>query len=107
MEIFQTPEEQKQEVLRLSEERESRLERGRLSKEFLNSEFLGKFLLPFIETERLGSYPDPTDDDWQNRYIVAYSRDKVYSNFLSTVQSWSKEAETITSEDEQPEKKIV
>lgn len=107
MEIFQTDKEREQTVKQLEEQRSLRKQRGLLAKEFLQSEFLLQFLLPDIEAERMGAYPKPTEENWQEKYTYAYAKDEVYSGFMKKLQMWSKEAEEIVAKEEEIPKTIV
>lgn len=55
----------------------------------------------------MGAYPKPYEEGWEDKYRAAFARDEVYSLFLSKIQAWVKEGETIESEDTQPVKTIV
>jgi len=60
-----------------------------------------------MEKERMGAYPKPDVPDWENKYRYAFAKDDVYSLLMSRIQAWSKEAEDIATQEEQPVKTIV
>lgn len=107
MEIFQTDNQMQEQVKALEAQRSLRKQRGLLAKEFLQSEFLTQFLLPDIESERMGAYPKPDEAGWEDKYRFAFAKDEVYSGFLKRIQAWSKEAEEITAKEEEIPKSIV
>lgn len=78
-----------------------------MAKEFLQSDFLLKFLLSEIEERRMESYPKPDASGWEDKYRYAFSKDEAYSSLLKTVQQWSNEAEDIAAAEKSPIKTIV
>jgi hypothetical protein len=78
-----------------------------LAKEFLQSEFLKEFLLLDMEKDRMGAYPKPDDERWEDKYRYAYARDTVYSDLMTKIQSWAKESESIEKEEIEITKTIV
>ena len=107
MEIFQTDRQLKQTAEQLEAQRSLRKHRGSLAKEFLQSEFLTKFLLPDIEEERFSPYPKPDHDGWQVEYSYAHAKNEVYAGFMQKIQSWAKEGEAIEQKEAEIPKTIV
>ncbi len=107
MEIFQTQEQLLQTTKALEESRSLRKHRGLLAKEFLQSEFLTKFLLPDIETERFSPYPKPDHEGWQAEYGYAHAKNEVYAGFMQKMQAWAKEGEVIEQKETEIPKTIV
>lgn len=90
----------------MEESRLLRKERGTLAKDFLQSEFLLRFLMPEIESQRMGAYPKPDSPDWEIAYRFAFAKDEVFTNFMQTIQAWVSEAEQIKKQDEDTVKSI-
>lgn len=70
-------------------------ERGRLAKEFLESEFFQKFLLPYIYADKNQEYPSPTVVGWEEKYRFAFAKDQAYSELLQTIKGWWEQAKTL------------
>lgn len=91
----------------MDKQEQIRRERGLLAKDFLRSDFFVKFLLPYVEKERIGSYPNPTDTDWENKYRYAYAKDEVFTALFTSFRNWEKEAEDILKKEKYGTKDII
>ena len=100
-------EEKKEDLIELTESEKLRVERGLKAKEFLESEFFRKFMLPAIEKKRISEYPKPTGKGWEDKYRLAYAKDEVYTELLSDIQAWTKEAEALKEKEGKPTKDIM
>ena len=94
-------------LIQLSDQEQIRKERGLRAKEFMQGEFFLKFLLPFIEQERMGEYPNPSETGWEEKYRLAYAKDSVYAKLIGDIQSWSKEYEDLHKKERTVKKDII
>ena len=99
--------EKKEDLVELSEHEKGRKERGLKAKEFLQSEFFTKYLLPFIDKTRFSEYPDPGETGWEDKYRVAFAKDFVFTKFLQDIQSWTKEYEDLANKEGKVKKDII
>lgn len=93
--------------MKLTEKELIRKERGALAKEFLEGKFFQKFLLPYLDKERLTNYPKPDHDRWEEEYRYAYAKDEVFTKFLQTIKSWVSELKMLEAKESQEKKDIV
>jgi hypothetical protein len=91
----------------ITQEEKVRKERGKLAREFLQSELFQKYLLVFMEQKRLSGYPRPDEKGWEEKYRMAFARDEVYTELVQAVQSWEQEAKDIESKEEEEEKDVI
>ena len=90
-----------------SKEQLWRKERGQKAKEFLQCEFFTRFLLPYVERERLGGYPNPSEEGWENKYRMAFAKDEVFTHLFTSIKSWQNEFEAILKEEKEVKKDII
>jgi hypothetical protein len=93
--------------MELTDQEKLRVDRGLKAKEFLEGELYNKYLLPEIEKLRLGSYPKPSKEGWEEEYRMAYARDEVYTEFLQTILSWRKDSDFLQEKALEEEKDVV
>ena len=93
--------------MKLSQDQELRRQRGIQAKDFLQGEFFQKFLLPYLDNDRLDAYPDPSIENWENKYRLAWAKDEVYSKFLSTIKSWITESDELGKVAQEEEKDAI
>ena len=93
--------------MKLTQQEEHRRIRGLQAKEFLKGEFFQTYLLPYLDKDRLEQYPDPSQDQWENKYRLAWAKDEVYTRFINTLTQWSVEADEMNKRAEEEEKSVT
>lgn len=88
-------------------ENELRVKRAGQARDFLSSEFVSAFLMPFVEKDRMTAYPNPNETGWEESYRIAYAKDTVYANLFATIQSWVQEGEQIVKKSKEVPKDII
>lgn len=92
--------------MKLTEQQELSRRRGKLASDFLSGDFFLQFVLPFIEQDRLGGYPEPNKPGWEEEYRLAFAKDKVYTELFSLMKNWTEEAKQL-DEYEQTDRDIT
>lgn len=100
-------EKKKDDVVELTKEEKIRMDRGFKAKEFFQCEFFLKYLLPFIDKERIAEYPKPDHENWEEEYRLAYAKDAVYVKMMEDIQAWVREYEALKSKEGKPIKDIM
>lgn len=91
----------------LTEEQKIRQRRGNLAKDFLSSDFFQTFLLAYMDKERMNGYPNPKEEGWEDKYRLAFAKDEVYTTLITTLQSWTTEADKMTELEGKDEQDIT
>lgn len=92
--------------MELSDKEIIRKDRGFKAKEFLQSEFFTKYLLPFWDAERMKGYPEPHKVGWEEEYRTAFAKDQVYADMVKTMQSWVNEYVSLVNKEKEEPKSI-
>lgn len=93
--------------MKLTQEQEEEVVRGRMAADFLDSDFFKTYLLPHMDKERMKGYPDPKKKGWEDEYRMARAVDEVYTGLISTLMLWKQHSYDLSKSRKETETDIT